>query len=211
MMIWPHSCGFCGTTSTLQRLYPPSHCHGLIFLMARSHPAQEHSHRQLWTALVFHWFACFGIPANLTSERGPQFTSQLWSSIAQLLGTQVHLTTTYHPLSNGLMERFYQHLKPALRAHLTGPNWTQELPCVLLGIQSAPKEDLECSSAELVYGTPITVPGNFIPSNSTHSDGFQLWHLHDRVHLLAPIPTLQHGAVPTYMPRNLQQARFVFV
>ena len=28
-------------------------------------------------ALVFHWFARFGSPADLTSDRGPQITSQL--------------------------------------------------------------------------------------------------------------------------------------
>ena len=29
-------------------------------------------------------------------DRAPQFTSQLWVSIAQLLGTQLHYTTAYH-------------------------------------------------------------------------------------------------------------------
>ena len=80
-----------------------------------------------------------------------------------------------------------------------------------MGIQSAPKEDLGCSSAELVYGTPLTMPGDFIPSNGTPSDGFELQRLHDRVHSLARIPKSQHGAVPAYVTRNLQQARLVFV
>ena len=46
-------------------------------------------------ALVFHWIARFGIPIDMSSDRGPQFTSQLWKSIAQLLGTQLHHTTAY--------------------------------------------------------------------------------------------------------------------
>jgi hypothetical protein len=81
-----------------------------------------------------------------------------------MLHTQLHHTTAYHPQSNGLMERFHRHLKSALRARLTGPNWMQELPWVLLGIRTAPKEDLGCSSAEIVYGAPLTVPGDFVPS-----------------------------------------------
>ena len=38
-------------------------------------------------ALVFHWIARFGVPLDISSDRGPQFTSQLWTSISRLLGT----------------------------------------------------------------------------------------------------------------------------
>ena len=44
-------------------------------------------------ALISQWFARFGIPADVASDRGSQFTLQLWNSIAQLLGIQVHHTT----------------------------------------------------------------------------------------------------------------------
>ena len=74
-------------------------------------------------ALVSNWIACFRVPIDISSDRGPQFTSQLWTSICQLLGTQVHHTTAYHPQSNGLVERFHRHLKSALRARLTTHNW----------------------------------------------------------------------------------------
>ena len=74
-------------------------------------------------------------------------------SVAKLLGTQVPHTTAYHHQANGLVKRFHRHLKSALHARLTGPNWTNELPWVLLeDIRTTPKEDLGCSSAELVYG-----------------------------------------------------------
>ena len=164
-------------------------------------------------ALIFHWIARFGLPLEISSDRGPQFTSQLWTSISRLLGTQLRHTTAYHPQSNGLVERFHRHLKSALRARLTGPTWTQELPWVLLGIRTAPKEDLGCSSAEIVYGAPLTVPGDFIPScvhahaNITH----QLRQLREQVRSLVPVPTSQHGAVPTSVPRNLQQTKYVFI
>ena len=91
-------------------------------------------------------------------------------------------TTSYHPQANGLVERFHRHLKSALRARLTGPNWIDELPWVLLGIRTSPKEDLHTSSAELVYGAPLAVPGDFVTSpNSTASPGTLLRTLHDKV------------------------------
>ena len=48
-------------------------------------------------ALVSHWIARFGVPLDMSSDRGPQFTSQLWTAISRLLGTKPHHTTAYHP------------------------------------------------------------------------------------------------------------------
>ena len=164
-------------------------------------------------AFVSNWIAHFGIPVDMSSDRGPQFTSQLWSTVAQLLGTQLHHTTAYHPQSNGLVERFHRHLKAALRAHLTGPNWLNELPWVLLGIRTAPKEDdLGCSSVEMVYGAPLMVLGDFVSTHNTQSDyNSQLHQLRNQVRTMVPIPTSQHGVAPASIPHTLQPAKFVFI
>ena len=105
--------------------------------------------------------ARFGVPA---SDRAAQFTSELWGSMAQLFGTRLHHTTAYHPQANGIVERFHRQIKASLRARLVGPTWTDELPLVLLGIRTAPKEDLTASCAELVYGETLVVPGNVMPT-----------------------------------------------
>ncbi len=97
----------------------------------------------------------------MSSDRAPQFTSHFWTAMAELLGTKLHRTTSYHPQSNGMVERFHRHLKTSFKARLTDSNWMDELPWVLLGIRTAPKEDLKTSSAELVYGAPLTVPADF--------------------------------------------------
>ena len=162
--------------------------------------------------LVSHWISRFGVPLDISSDRGPQFTSRLWTAVAEFLGTQLHRTTAYHPQSNGLVERFHRHLKSSLRARLKGPDWTRELPWVLLGIRTAPKDDLGCSSAEMVYGSPLTVPGEFLPDHNNHSDATQhLQQLHDQVRTLVPVPTSQHGAPPVAVPCNLPNAKFVFI
>lgn len=163
-------------------------------------------------ALVSNWIARFSIPLDISSDRGPQFASHLWTAISRLLGTNLHHTTAYHPQSNGLVERFHRHLKSALRARLSGPSWIQELPWVLLGIRTAPKEDLGCSSAEMVYGAPLTVPGDFLPSQGKYTaTDLHLRQLRDQVRSFVPVPTSQHGAVSTSVPANLQQAKFVFI
>ena len=59
----------------------------------------------------------------MTSDRGTQFISDLWRAMSNLLGTELHPTTAYHPQANGMVERMHRTLKAALKAWLIGPNW----------------------------------------------------------------------------------------
>ena len=155
-------------------------------------------------ALVFHWIARFGMPLDLTSGRGSQFTSKLWSAITKLLGIKLHHTTAYHPQANGLVERFHRHLKSSLRARLSGPNWLDALPWVLLGIRTAPKDDLRCSSAELLYGALVTVPGDFIAATPrTRTPDSVLPQLRDIDSKFSPIPTTHHCRPQSFTPPGL--------
>ena len=66
-----------------------------------------------------------------------------------------------------MIERFHHQLKAVLRAHLSSTHWTEVLPLVLLGIWTALKTDLQCSAAELVYGTTLCLPGEFFHHSSS--------------------------------------------
>ena len=46
-------------------------------------------------AFVFSWVSRFGCPAFITTDRGPQFTSQLFSQLSALLNSKVIHTTPY--------------------------------------------------------------------------------------------------------------------
>ena len=97
-------------------------------------------------------------------------------------------------------------LKSALNARLSGDNWIDDLPWVLLGLRVTPKEDLHSSSAELVYGEPLTIPGEFVPRNTTP------WTTSNLVrpsHL--PIPTTTHKILRSSVPTSLMSSRFVFI
>ena len=175
-------------------------------------PLSDTSTKSCARAFLNHWVARFGLPSDLSSDRGAQFTSRLWSDIAELYGTKLHLTTAYHPQANGLVERFHRHLKSSLRARLSGPNWLDELPWVLLGIRTAPKDDLKSSSAELVYGSPLTVPGDFIRSPPTDPPvEQQLQRLRNHAGSLVPIPTSRHGPIVPFVPHTLAVAPYVFI
>ena len=129
-------------------------------------------------AFLHGWISHFGVPDKLTSDRGPGFISRLWTSLGELMGTNIHHTISYNPSANGMVERTHRTLKAAMMARCTGPNWKAQLPWVLLGIRTSPKEGLHVSPAEMVFAETLVVPGEFfsIPDKSAHHDHLARLH-----------------------------------
>ena len=50
----------------------------------------------------------FGAPKGIVSDRGPIFTSEFWGQLAQITGTKLRLSSTFHPQSDGQTERMNQ-------------------------------------------------------------------------------------------------------
>ena len=46
-----------------------------------------------------------GVPVPIVSDRDPRFTSRFWPSLQAALGTRLHLSTTFHPQTDGQSER----------------------------------------------------------------------------------------------------------
>ncbi|KAK3530867.1 hypothetical protein QTP70_003638 [Hemibagrus guttatus] len=68
-------------------------------------------------AMFNHVFRNFGLPEDIVSDRGPQFTSRVWGSLCARLGIGVSLSSGYHPQSNGQAERLNQEIGRFLRTY----------------------------------------------------------------------------------------------
>ena len=172
-------------------------------------PLTEATSASCAQAFLNGWVARFGVPDDITSDRGTTFTSDLWKNLASLLGTRVHYTTSYNPESNGMVERFHRSLKQALMTRCATSSWCDQLPWIMLGLRTAPKTDSDVSPAETVYGENIIVPGEFFPSNN-ESESSELQHARRAAAEFRPLPPRQNHR-ETYLPPQLNSCSFVFV
>ena len=165
------------------------------------------------------WVASHGVPSSVTTDRGSQFSSDIWTQLLTTWGIRSHMTTAYHPEANGLVERFHRRLKEALLAMAQDePNrWFWRLPCVLLGIRTTLKPDIGASPADMVYGEGLAVPGSLLsstppPEAEQHVQRQSaLNELRVEVERLQPKPTSSHRRVQVQMPEELESTTHVFI
>lgn len=120
-------------------------------------------------------------------------------------------TTTYHPASNGMIERWHRTLKTAIRCH-TSTDWINILSTVLLGLRSSVKQDLKAAPTELVYGTTLRLPGEFfIDIPPTDQPRLFLEKLRSTRRELRPTSAAHHIKRKPFIHNALHTCTHVFV
>jgi hypothetical protein len=174
-------------------------------------PLEDATAESCARALIRGWIARFGVPDDLVSDRGAQFTGKIWIELNRLLGVKAVNTCAYRPQANGMIERFHRQLKGALKARLATSDWMDHLPVVLLGIRSAWREGLDAAPAELLYGTPLRLPGELAgsPSDFEPTTAF-VRNLRITMEGLKPfVPVLPDR--PSFQPKYLHSTSHVYV
>ena len=104
-------------------------------------------------------FTRWGVPAYLVSDRGPQFTSQLLTSLCGTWGVTQKLTTAYHPQTN-MTERVNRTLKTMIASFVGDhhQDWDRWLPEFRLAINTAVHETTGVTPAVLALGRELKGP-----------------------------------------------------
>nr|GEV47807.1 reverse transcriptase domain-containing protein [Tanacetum cinerariifolium] len=94
------------------------------------------------------------VPVSVISNRDSMFTSRFWVSLQKALGTQLDLSTAYHPKTDGQSERTIQTLADMLRACVIdfGSNWDKHMPLVEFSYNNSYHASIKAASFEALYG-----------------------------------------------------------
>ena len=105
-------------------------------------------------------FSRVGVPKEILTDRGTQFTSDLMSEVARLLSLKQLFTTPYHAMCNGQCERFNGTLKSMLKK-MSAENprdWDRYIPALLFAYREVPQQSTGFSPFELLYGRTVRGP-----------------------------------------------------
>ena len=105
-------------------------------------------------------FSRVGIPDEMLTDCGSQFTAEVMKEVSRLLSLQQLMTTPYHPMCNGLVEHFHATMKQMLHRMCAEcpKDWDKYLQALLFAIREVPQESLGFSPFELLYGRSVRGP-----------------------------------------------------
>ena len=112
-----------------------------------------------------------GVPESIVSDRDSKFTSRFWREVHRLLGTNLLMSTAFHPQTDGASERAIQNVGQILRSVVDPDqrNWLHKLPLMEFAINTSVSASTGFAPFELNYGympkmssfphKPGTLPG----------------------------------------------------
>ncbi|GKB66521.1 putative reverse transcriptase domain-containing protein [Tanacetum coccineum] len=101
-----------------------------------------------------------GIPVSIICDRDPRFASNFWRSLQKALGTNLDMSTAYHPQTDGQSERTIQTLEDMLRACVIdfGNGWVKHLPLVEFSYNNSYHASIKVAPFEALYGRKCRSP-----------------------------------------------------
>ena len=99
-------------------------------------------------------------PTKIISDRDSRFTSRFWTSLQSALGTQLNLSTAYHPETDGQTERVNQVLEDMLRMYVMDnqTQWERYLPLVEFAYNNSYHSSIGMPPYQALYGRPCRTP-----------------------------------------------------
>lgn len=114
-------------------------------------------------------FSRYGLPEQMVTDNGPQFTSQEMRDFLRTNVVKHILSSPYHPATNGLAERMVQTVKHSLKATKGKSTFEKRLAVFLLQYRNTPHATTKASSAFLFMKRLLRTRLDLLRPQPTHS------------------------------------------
>lgn len=107
-------------------------------------------------AFITNIFKLHSLPTVIVTDRDRIFTSHLWQDLFKALGIKLHMSTSYHPQTDGQTERVNQCLETYLRcmAFAQPKKWCSWLPMAEWWYNTSFHTSLKMTPFQALYGFP---------------------------------------------------------
>ena len=97
-----------------------------------------------------------GVSVSIVSDRDPRFIARFLESFQRAMGTQLMLSTAFHPQTDDQSERTIQTLEDMLRPCVLALNggWEGHLPLVEFAYNNSYQASIQMAPCEALYGRP---------------------------------------------------------
>ena len=139
-------------------------------------PLPSQTAEQTAETVVNEFFCRFGCPFEIMTDQGRNFESRLFQSLCTLLEIHKSRTTSYHPESNGQVERMNRTLMDALRCYVDNKQdtWDQYLPHLACALRTSVNRDTGFTPFKMMFGREMNIPCDLMyrlpPSKQTGED-----------------------------------------
>nr|GEY93724.1 reverse transcriptase domain-containing protein [Tanacetum cinerariifolium] len=119
-----------------------------------------------------------GVPVSIISDRDSLFKSRFWETLQKNLGTQLNLSTAYHPEMDGQSKRTIQTLEDMLRACAIdfGNSWDRHIPLVEFSYNNSYHASINAAPFEAFYGRKCRSPVCWSEVGDSQLTGPELIH-----------------------------------
>ncbi|GJS26630.1 reverse transcriptase domain-containing protein [Tanacetum coccineum] len=119
-----------------------------------------------------------GVPISIILDRDSHFMSRFWQSLQSALGTQLDMSTAYHPKTDRQSERTIQTLEDMLRVCVIdfGKGWEKHLPLVEFFYNNSYHASIKAVPFEALYGRKCRSPVCWVEVGDVQLTGPEIIH-----------------------------------
>ncbi|GJY92444.1 putative reverse transcriptase domain-containing protein [Tanacetum coccineum] len=124
------------------------------------HPRSDKMYQDLKKPCMSEVVSRHEVLVLIIFDQDSKFMSHFWKSLNEALGTQLDMTTAYHPQTNGQSERTIQTLEDMLRACVMdfGKGWDRHLPLIEFSYNNSYHTSIKAAHFEVLYGRKCRSP-----------------------------------------------------